>query len=55
MSPFTWQKKKIKLSFSTSPKTLSLGFDLALIYKEAELLVTKAKQILRVLGTAPSS
>ena len=50
--PFTWQKI-IKLSFSTSPKTLA--FDLALVYREAELLVTKAKQILRVLGTAPSS
>ena len=47
--------KKIKLSFSTSHKTLSLGFDLALVFREAELLVTKAKQILSVLGTAPSS
>ena len=27
--------KVIKLSFSTSPKTLSPGFDLALVYREA--------------------
>ena len=35
MSLFAWQN--IKLSFSTSPKTLSLRFDLALMYREAEL------------------
>ena len=29
--------KAIKLSFSTSPKTLSLRFDSALVYGEAEL------------------
>ena len=29
-----------ELFFSTSPKTLSLGFDLASMYREAELLIT---------------
>ena len=32
--------KAMKLSFSTSPKILSLGFDSAPVYREAELLVT---------------
>ena len=35
VSPFAG--KAIKLSFSTSPKTLSLRFDSALVYREAEL------------------
>ena len=38
MSPFAG--KAIKLSFSTSPKTLSLRFDSALVYGEAELSVS---------------
>ena len=35
VSPFAG--KAIELSFSTSPKTLSLRFDSALVYREAEL------------------
>ena len=38
VSPFAG--KAIELSFSTSPKTLSLRFHSALVYREAELLVT---------------
>ena len=34
--------KAIKLSSSTSPKTLSPRFDLAPVYSEAEILVTNA-------------
>ena len=32
--------KAIKIYFSTSPKTLPLGFDSALVYKEAKVFVT---------------
>ena len=32
--------KAIKLSFSTPPKILSLGFDSAPVFREVELLVT---------------
>ena len=32
--------KAIKLSFSISPKMLSLRFDLAPVYREAELLAS---------------
>ena len=35
--------KAIKLSFSTSPKTLSLRFDLAPVYREAELTESNAE------------
>ena len=35
--------KAIKLSFSTSPKTQSLRFDLALVYREAKLSVTRGR------------
>lgn len=35
MSPFAG--KAINLSFSTSPKALSLRFDSVLVYREAEL------------------
>ena len=36
--------KAIKLFFSTSPKTLSLRFDSALVYREAELLASGGGQ-----------
>ena len=35
VSPFAWQSNEAILS--TSPRTLSLRFDLALVYREAEL------------------
>ena len=37
--------KAIKLSFSTSPRTLSLRFDLALLYREAELSASYTKAV----------
>ena len=37
--------KAIKLSFSTSPRTLSLRFDLALLYREAEFSASYTKAV----------
>ena len=42
--------KVIKLSFSTSPKTLFPRFDLVPVYREAKLLVTLLNNILMTIN-----